>query len=514
MSTSEVPATGTQSIWSTGTEIAQHPQLEHAASADVCVVGAGIAGLTAAYLLSRAGHSVLVVDDGEIGGGETSRTTAHLTHALDDRYFELERLHGADAARLAADSHTRAIDEIETILGIEQIDCDFERVDGYLFLEPTTDPRMLDRELEAAHRAGLSQVERLEGTPVTSLEATGPCLGFAHQAQFHPLKYVKGLAHAIETRGGRIYARTHVTRVQGGAVARVETSRRCAISADAVVVATNTPVNDRVTIHAKQAAYRTYVVAMSLEYGSVPHALYWDTADPYHYLRVHRIADDRELLIVGGEDHKTGQAEDANANAGERFERLASWARGYFPMAGEVSRCWSGQIMEPVDGLAFIGRNPGDEPNVYIATGFSGNGMTHGTIAGMLICDLILGRENPWARVYDPSRFRVRAAPELVKENVDAIAHYAEYLGAGEIASADELTAGRGALVRRGLKMLAVYRDEHGALHELSAKCPHLGCVVGWNPVERTWDCPCHGSRFDPHGRMLNGPANVDLAPA
>jgi Rieske Fe-S protein len=249
--------------------------------------------------------------------------------------------------------------------------------------------------------------------------------------------------------------------------------------------------------------------------GSVAKALYWDTQDPYHYVRLQRLDDgdggtDFELLIVGGEDHKTGQAE----NGRERYARLQAWAHERFPMLGTVLFTWSGQVMEPVDGLAYIGRNPLDDDNVFIATGDSGMGMTHGTIAGILLTDLILGRENPWAALYDPRRKPLAAVGEYARETLNMAVQYTDLVTGGDVASTDEIDPGSGAVIRRGLTKVAVFRDEKGILHERSAICTHLGCVVHWNPTEKTWDCPCHGSRFDKFGKVSNGPANADLASA
>ena len=479
----------------------QFSPLEENAYVDVCVVGAGISGLTTAYLLARAGKRVAVIDDGPIAGGMTQMTTAHLTNQLDDRYFELEKLHGREAARLAADSHTAAIDRIETIVRQERIDCDFTRLDGYLFLAEGDSRETLERELEAAHRAGLRAVEILERAPFTSFD-TGPCLRFPDQGQFHPLKYLARLVEAIQHEGGRIFTGSHAQQIEGGVPALVHVGTHV-VTADAVVVATNVPVNDRVAIHTKQAPYMTYVVGARVPRGSVPNVLAWDTGDPYHYIRLYE-----DLLIVGGEDHKTGQATDTP----ERYARLEAWARTHFPLMGPIEFNWGGQVMETQDYLAFIGRNPMDHENVYIATGDSGMGITHGTIAGMLLSDLILGRTNPWESLYDPSRVTLRAAGEFARENSNVALQYTQWLTGGDVASADEIGPGSGAIVRRGLEKVAVYRDEHGRVHERLAKCPHLGCVVQWNPAETTWDCPCHGSRFDRYGKVINGPANSDLA--
>jgi len=272
-------------------------------------------------------------------------------------------------------------------------------------------------------------------------------------------------------------------------------------------------VNDWLVIHTKQAAYRTFVIGASVPAGSVHKALYWDTPDPYHYVRLQSLSQPQlsspasDLLIVGGEDHKTGQADDAEA----RYSRLEQWARFRFPMMTEVKFRWSGQVMETIDGMAFIGRNPMDKENVYIATGDSGNGMTHGTIAGLLLTDLIQGRENAWATLYDPSRKTLRAAKSFVKETINMAAQYGDWVTKGDVKEDTLVTPGTGAVVRRGLKKIAVYCDAAGELHECSAVCPHLEGIVAWNHSEETWDCPCHGSRFDKFGKVLNGPAITNL---
>lgn len=497
----------TLAVWPATAEMPSALPLRENMRAEVCIVGAGIAGLTTAYLLAREGRSVVVLDDGRIGGGMTERTTAHLSCAIDDRYAEIERLHGEEGARLAAASHAAAIDRIEQIVGEEGIDCDFERLDGYLFVPPGENAAILDDELQAARRAGLAGVELVARAPLSF--DTGPCLRFPRQGQFHPLKYLAGLAHALERLGGRIFTGSHATAMSGGDQAQVKTAGGFTVQAQAIVIATNTPINDLVTIHTKQAPYTTYVVGARVPSGSVARALYWDTADPYHYVRLQGLAD-CDLLIVGGEDHKTGQADDGDARHG----RLLTWAKKRFPTMGETLFRWSGQVMEPVDGMAFIGRNPGDPDNVYIVTGDSGMGMTHGTIGGMLITDLIAGRQNPWTELYDPSRKSLRAIGRFIQENINVSAQYVGgLLSGGDVASLDEIAPDHGAVIRRGLKKIAVYRDGQGVLTKRSALCPHLGCIVSWNSLEKTWDCPCHGSRYDRFGRVINGPANKDLAP-
>ena len=503
------------SLWIHTANTGQRAPLTADAHADVCVVGAGIAGLTTAYLAARDGRTVILLDDGAPGCGQTGVTTAHLSSVIDDGFEEMIRLHGVHGARLAHESHRAAIDRIEAICDLEQIDCDFARVSGYLFQGPEYDPKELGREFGAAQQAGVD-VERLPRMPDDGLTVSGPCLHFPRQAQFHPLKYIRGLAAAFERAGGRLYTGTHVATVEGGDAAHVTTADGRTVRTGAIVVATNVPVNDLVAIHTKQAPYHTYVIGARLKPGAVTTALYWDTQDPYHYIRLQRVTnrdlggdndDDVDIVIVGGEDHKAAQADDGE----ERFERLAAWTRAHVPGSGDVEFRWSGQVMETQDGLGFIGRNPMDADNVYVATGDSGMGMTHGTIAGILISDLIAGRDNPWAQLYDPSRIRAGAAADFVKENLNVAAQYAAWITAGEVRSVDEIAPNSGAVVREGVMKVAVFRDEAGTLHRHSAVCPHLGCIVGWNAAASTWDCPCHGSRFRHDGKVVNGPANVDL---
>jgi glycine/D-amino acid oxidase-like deaminating enzyme/nitrite reductase/ring-hydroxylating ferredoxin subunit len=483
------------------------PPLTADSAADVCVIGGGIAGISTAYLLAKEGKSVVVLEDGEMGSGETGRTSAHLSNALDDRYYELECLHGREGARLAAESHTAAIDVVEAIVQEESIQCDFERLDGYLFVPPTDNVDELDEERQAALRAGLS-VEWAARAPIENFD-TGRCLRFPRQGQFHPLKYLQGLVRGIQRYGGRIYGSSHAQELQDGHPAVVRTSHGPAIWANSVVIAANAPIFDTYGLYTANAGYRTYVIAARVPRGSVTRALYWDTPDPYHYVRLHRSErnSSADLLIVGGEDHKTGQAEDFD----ERFERLESWSRERFPKIQSIDFRWSGQVLEPVDGLAFIGAHPLGRENIYIASGDSGHGMTHGTIAGILLRDLILGRNNRWARLYDPSRITVRAFDELTTENINAGAQLIDWVKDPDVNSLDQIAPGQGATIQTGWLKLAVYRDKDGAYHRRSAVCPHLGCIVSWNSTEKSWDCPCHGSRFDPYGKVINGPANNNL---
>lgn len=500
-----------RSVWKASSPASRFAPLDADARAEVCVIGAGITGLSVAYMLAKAGKQVLVLDDNDVAGGETGQSSAHLASEMDDRYYEIERVHGPDAARLVYQSHDAAVRRVGEIASAEGIACGYRGVDAFLFLAPEHGPDELDRELEAARRAGFTDAERVERVPGLQWDS-GPALRFPRQAQFDPVAYTVGLAEAVERLGGRVCTGTHVREVEGGAPARVATAAGHTVQADAVVVATNSPVNDMFAIHTKQGPYRTFTIGLEIPAGAVPAALFWDTGDPYHYVRLQHGSDTgADVLIVGGEDHKTGHKDDAE----QRFANLESWTRARFPQAGEVRFRWSGQVMEPVDFLAYIGRDPEKASNVYVATGDSGQGTTYGTIAGMLLSDLILGRPNPWEDLYAPNRRSLAGSPlrEFVRENLDVATRYTEWLRGGEVASVDEIPPGSGAVLKEGLKPVAVYRDPEGALHPLSAVCTHLGCIVHWNTLESSWDCPCHGSRFDARtGDVLNGPALTPLA--
>jgi glycine/D-amino acid oxidase-like deaminating enzyme/nitrite reductase/ring-hydroxylating ferredoxin subunit len=492
------------SIWYEWSTPPSFPELQKDEEADVCVVGAGIAGLTTAYLLQKEGKRVIVLDAHGVGAGETGRTTAHLSSVLDDRFYHLENLFGEDGARLAVDSHRAAIDQIAEIVHTEHIDCDFERLNGYLVALTPEEEKRFEKEIDASLRMGFDKRELLPGVPIAGISA-GPALQFPEQATFNIIKYIAGLAGAFQKNGGKIFI-ARVINIHGGKGLYVVTEDGRRVWGQSLVIATHTPVNDRVTMHTKQAAYRTYVLAFKVQKDAYPPFLLWDMAEPYHYARIVR-GKDEDYLVVGGEDHKTGQADDAR----ERYQALEDWTRANFSVAESVDYRWSGQIMEPVDSLGFIGRNPGSD-NIYIATGDSGHGMTHGTIAGILITDLIQGRANSWEKIYDPARKKLKSAPTYIKENANFIGcMISDWASPGEVMRAEDIPAGEGHILREGMTKVAAYRDEDGILHKCSAACTHLGCIVQWNSGEKSWDCPCHGSRFDTNGHVLNGPARKPL---
>jgi len=484
----------------------KHPS-EHSADevedfrADVREKGGGIAGLCTSYHLLQAGRSVLVLDKAAIGAGETGRSSAHVSDALDDRYYVLERAHGKDGARLAAESHRAGIESIASIAAHEHIECELERVPGYLFAYSDESPREIEREYAAAQRAGLP-VELLQGAPLPFV--TGPALRFPNQLQIEPMAYLSGLAAALRRRGGRICTGRQVLSIEQGNPAIVHLAGGARVAAQQVVVATNSPIHDTFAIHTKQAAYRSYILGVGVPKSQLARALFWDMRDPYHYLRW--VGDD--LLLVGGEDHRVGQEN----RPMERWNRLEEWVRSRIPSVGEVRCRWSGQVLEPMDGMAFIGKNPGAYDNSYIITGDSGNGITHGALGGILISELILTGKSAWQKLYDPSRKvkSLSALSEYVRDNASVAKGYAGWLKPAE-RPAKRIEPGEGAVVQRGLHKVAVYVDETGKRHECSAVCPHLAGVVSWNSAERSWDCPCHGSRFDPFGRVMNGPSNRDL---
>jgi glycine/D-amino acid oxidase-like deaminating enzyme/nitrite reductase/ring-hydroxylating ferredoxin subunit len=485
--------------------LAQEQPLLTDEKTDVLVIGGGIAGLSTAYELMRQGVDVMVIDRGTIAGGMSARTSAHLSFELDDYYHELISLRGEENARTYFESQRAAIARIEEIVERERIDCDFARVDLFLFAPDRSGRKTLEKEIEAAQRVGVPGVDWAEAPVAGDVEG---CLRFPDQARFHPLKYLKAVAEVLKASGVRIYAHSPVLSVEetdGRVIATTE--QGVTVRANAAVLATNTPFVDPVAIHTKQAPYRTYVIAATIAQGHAPDALIWDTLDPYHYVRLQRHGPDT-LLIIGGEDHKTGTHNDAR----RRLTRLERWARARFPNLGEVRYAWSGQVYESVDYVPFIGRNPGHE-RIFVVTGDSGSGLTMGVAASLILPDLIAGRENPWVELYDPSRkpHSLSAVSTFIKENVSAAGHIAEHLLPSSGSTRVRRDTGS-VLTSIGGKH-ALYRDKSGELHKMSASCTHLGCVVQWNSFECCWDCPCHGSHFSATGEVLQGPAVKGLKP-
>jgi glycine/D-amino acid oxidase-like deaminating enzyme/nitrite reductase/ring-hydroxylating ferredoxin subunit len=495
----------TVSLWMDVEVAPDATPLRKGITVDTVVVGSGIAGLSTAYELSLQGQKVAVLDRGPIGKGMTARTTAHLTSLCDDSFDSLITMRGEDLAKVFYESHSAAIDRIEAIQEKESIPCNFRRLSGYLFPALGEDASVLDKEAEAGRKLGVDMGDA-HGVPFKGLSKLRR-LEYRRQGTFHPLRYLRGLARSIESRGGLLHGETCVEAVEesdGGVVVRTDTGAK--VRARAAVVATNSPIIDRLVIHTKQAPYRTYAMAFTLPRGSLPDGLYWDTLDTYHYVRFNPGPGTVDYLIVGGADHKTGEADDAEV----RYDAIEAWIRNLVPSLGRETHRWSGQVLDTIDYAGFIGRNPGNE-NVYVATGDSGQGVTHGVVASLLISRLILGEDSGWTELYNPSRTPLRAAKNFISENVTTVKNFAEYVAPGELGSADELEPGHGAIIRDGLKKIAAFRDEKGKLYQNSAMCTHVGCHVHWNSLERCWDCPCHGSHFAVDGTAINAPAIFPL---
>lgn len=485
------------------------PSLNRNLEAEVCIIGGGIAGLTCAYNLAVKGVSVVLLEQGEIAGGQTGQTTGHLTWVLDDRFSHLEFLMGKDHAQKAVKSHLSAVEFIEKIITTEKIECDFEKCDAFLFNAPGHSLDILNKESDFVKEMHLD-VETLPRAPFNSTFETGLCLRFPGQAQFHVMKYLQGLVQALlRFKNVQIFCDTHASEISDGRPCHVNTLSGQQITAQNVIVATCTPVNNRFYVHTKQAAYRTYVIAASIAKNSLPRGLYYDTDDPYHYIRLQKNKMDPHLdwILIGGEDHRVGQ----DFSEQLKFSALEEWARQRISGLGKVEYQWSGEIFEPIDSLAFIGKNPKDQ-HTYIVTGDSGNGLTHGTIAGMLLPELILNNEHPWESIYEPSRKNLKATNEFVKDLSNAAFQYKDWLTPGESIEIQNLESNEGVVIRRGMKKFAVYKNENNEISVVSASCPHLGGCVRWNSTEKTWDCPCHGSSFDRFGNVLCGPSIDSLS--
>jgi glycine/D-amino acid oxidase-like deaminating enzyme/nitrite reductase/ring-hydroxylating ferredoxin subunit len=489
--------TATRSIWARpdgARSPSLHPPLTQDGAVDVVVVGAGITGLTTALLLARAGSTVAVVERDRVGSGTTGRSTAHLTVSLDVPFAKLISRFGEAAGRTVVESVVRAIDEIERLAA--PAGCAFRRVPGFRFAERAADAADLAAEIDAARRLGIA-VEDVAQTPLPFPVARA--MRFADQAQMDPLAYVRALAEQLIAAGGAIYEHAPVVEANVDGVC-VEGGAR--LRAAHVVEATQTPLGLVASIQTRVAATTSYVLEAALR-EPLAAGLYWDTDDPYHYVRT---VDDAGLrILAGGEDHGTGR----ERNPAARLGALEAWTREHFPVA-EIFGHWSHEHFEPADGLPYIGLLPGSRSH-WIAAGFAGTGLTFGTVAALMLRDLVTVGSSPWESVYTPSRLKPLASGlPIAKENLSIgwrfIADRLKSPGA-----AADLPPDSGRVEREGRRQVAVYRDLRGDLHFLSARCPHLGCVVAWNEVEKTWDCPCHGGRFAPTGKVLYGPPTGGL---
>jgi glycine/D-amino acid oxidase-like deaminating enzyme/nitrite reductase/ring-hydroxylating ferredoxin subunit len=500
----------TTPYWSTSATLPHFPALAANADADVVVVGAGITGLTAAYLLAKAGKRVVVLERGRCAAIDTGHTSAHLTMVTDTRLNELVKALGKSHAQAVWDAGLAAIATIDDIVRTHEIDAAFDWVDGYLHAPVGEDAGKQVKSLEAD--AALAAEMGFDAYFVESVPLVGrPGVRFADQARIHPRRYLAGVAEAFGAFGGRIYEHSNADEFCDDP--RGVKSNGHLVTCRDVIIATHNPlvggggVAGATLFQTKLALYNSYVVAGRVARDVVPDKLWWDTADPYKFLRVEPQGD-HDLVILGGEDHKTGQQEDTEACYRRLEEHLLTLVPGL-----ELTHRWSGQVIETPDGLPYIGLSADHQ---YSATGYAGNGLTFGTVAAVMISDAILERANPWRELFDPARKALtRGLWDYVKENVD----YPYYMIRDRFAGADAkslraVARGQGRIIEYNGAKAAAYRDASGAVSLRSATCTHMGCTVGWNPTERTWDCPCHGSRFTPTGEVISGPAEAPLRAA
>jgi len=502
--------TDTVPYWIESTPLPRFPKLERNESVDVVVVGGGITGLTAAYLLTLDGRRVALLERETLAQIDTGHTSAHLTMVTDRRLPALVKSFGRNHAEAVWDAGLAAISQIHSIVADLNIDCDFTWLPGYVHApigQPGADSASLFRdEADLARDLGFD-VEFVDEVPFVG----GPGVRVGDQARFQPRKYLAALAQAIDDRGGMIFEHSAADQFSDAPLS--VTANGHTITCQDVVLATHTPLMGNASLpgatlfQTKLALYTSYVIAGRVKPGSLPDALFWDTADPYHYVRLER-SEGHDIVIFGGEDHKTGQAPETN-HCFERLERtLLSMLSNV-----KVTHRWSGQVIETPDGLPYIGETAAHQ---FVGTGFSGNGLTFGTLTGMMAADRIAGRTNPWSDLFDPGRKKIRNALwNYLKENKD----YPYYVIRDRFAGAEgrslrDVPRGSGKIIESKAGKLAVYRDERGATTKVSAVCTHMGCIVDWNNAERTWDCPCHGSRFKTDGSVIAGPAESPLPTA
>ncbi len=467
------------SIWQSHTE--STPVRETTTSDevfDVLMVGAGITGLTAAVALQEQGKRVVIAESHTIGYGTTGGTSAHINTFADTTYAEVEQNFGKDSARMFA----RAIQEA---------------------VEDGSQQKELDDLYESALRAGV-KADVASGSPLRI--SAVKVIHFPNQAQFHPLKYLNGLRKVFEALGGVIHEHTRVEDIEQEESLHKARSGNRVLKAKAVVYATHMPPGGVNALHFLNAPYRSYVLGVTLLDEQYPDSLVYDMQDPYHYFRSH-VIDGQRYLLIGGSDHKTGHDDPQAA-----FEELERYTRQHFQVK-EIAYQWSSQYLVPADGLPYIGKMPGSPEGIFTATGYNGNGMILGTLAGKILSDTIVGKDNLYADLFDPRRVKPLAiTPEAVKENADVAYHFiADRLSVEDLASLQDVPLDTGMVAKIAGKKVAVYKSPTGEVHTLSPVCPHTHCFVNWNTAEKSWDCPCHGARFSPDGRVVTGPARKDL---
>ena len=465
---------------------------------DVAVIGGGITGILTALLLKRDGARVAVLERGVVAGGATGGTTAKCSALQGTRYRTLRRKHGEDAAGVYADASLAAVTRIAELVDSEQIECDLERLPALTYAADEQQLKTVAEELEAARGAGLA----VELTTDTGLPFAVPgAVRLDDQAQFHPVRLVRALAELVDGDDPAVFEHTAVTGVDEGPPCQVRTDHGRTVIAQHVVVATNYPLLDRGGFFARLEPTRSYLVAARVR-GDVPQGMLITAGQPTRSVRPYG-SNDEQWLLVGGEGHHTGSPMAQR----QRYDALEAFAREHWDVTDAPYR-WSAQDAVPADGLPYIGRYTPRSSRLFVATGFQKWGMTNGTIAAMLLADLVAGRENPWAATFDPNRATLAAAPKLATVNLRTAAHFlGDRLAPADASSAAEVPIGEARVVRDGVGKVGVYRDQTGALHAVSLRCTHLGCLLHFNEAEPSWDCPCHGSRFNVDGEVLQGPA-------
>ncbi|KAA0992617.1 FAD-dependent oxidoreductase [Dyadobacter aurulentus] len=493
-----------ESLW-------QKNAVEHVASGnfdphviyDTIVVGAGITGLTTALLLQEGGKQCVVVDAHSLGFGTTGGTSAHINTFADTTYDEVEKDFGKEASVQFAESIARSVALINHFVQKYQIDCDFEWKKGYVYSETDKETDQLNTLFESALRAGVNaQIAGQAPAPVACQKA----VVFDNQAQFHPLKYISALKMHFIEKGGVLIEHTRIDEIDTMEGYHLAKSAGRQIKAKTVVYATHIPPGGINLLHFRNAPYRSYVIAATLADGAYPTDLIYDMQEPYHYFRSHTI-DGQQYLVAGGHDHKTGHGDPEQS-----FADLIAYTRQCYQVK-EVVAQWSAQYYVPSDGLPYIGQLPGVSEGIYTATGFNGNGMILGTVSAMVLSDLILHGRSVDENLYSPGRIKpIAGFTEAVKENADVVAKFiGDRFGIEEIESVSELPADSGQIVELNDQRLAVYKDANGNVSALNPVCPHAKCIVQWNNAEKSWDCPCHGARFDKDGVVLTGPARANL---
>lgn len=506
MTTNNIPRDGAlESPWQTDLPtVTQKPTLNSDEKVfDCAIIGGGITGLTTALLLQQKGKQTVIAEAHTIGFGTTGGTSAHINTFADTTYAEAESAFGEEGAKLFAEAITGGFQLIKKNIDTLRIDCDYAPRTGYLYAENDDEVKQLADICQGALKAGVAvQYTSEVPTPVNFKQA----LAFGGQAQFHPLKYLKGLQSAYLEAGGTILENTQIETVKTENDIHTIIAAGRQIQATAVVYATHMPPNINV-FNFQCAPYRSYVMAVKLKSGKYPDALIYDSQEPYHYVRTHAI-DGEVLLLVGGLDHKTGHEDPQKA-----FEELEKYIRKYYNVSS-VKYQWSSQYYVPVDGLPYIGQMPLAAEGIYCATGYNGNGMMLGSVAGQILSDLVAGQESRFEKLFDPGRIKpADSFSEFVKENADVAYHFvADRFGIHETDSLKRLDNGQGKLVEVDGKKIAAYKDGNGTIHSLSPVCTHAACIVNWNSEEKTWDCPCHGARYDIDGNVLTGPATKALA--